>query len=57
MIFPCQQEGCLRRRDSHSQCLDELTVAQVLSAVDAALRRVSRPMRALWWRAEPKRRY
>jgi heptosyltransferase-3 len=36
-IFPCQQEGCLRRRDSHSQCLDELTVDQVLSAVDAAL--------------------
>lgn len=36
-IFPCQQEGCLRRRDSHSQCLDALTVAQVLSAVDAAL--------------------
>ena len=36
-ILPCQQEGCLRRRDSHSQCLDELTVSQVLSAVDAAL--------------------
>jgi len=36
-IFPCQQEGCLRTRDSHSQCLDELTVEQVLSAVDAAL--------------------
>jgi heptosyltransferase III len=36
-ILPCQQEGCLRRIDSHSQCLDELTVSQVLSAVDAAL--------------------
>jgi heptosyltransferase-3 len=35
--FPCQQEGCLRARDSHSQCLDELTVEQVLSAVDLAL--------------------
>jgi len=36
-IFPCQQEGCLRRRDSHSQCLDALAVSQVLAAVDAAL--------------------
>lgn len=36
-IFPCQQEGCLRWHDSHSQCLDQLTVEQVLSAVDAAL--------------------
>lgn len=36
-IFPCQQEGCLRHRESHSQCLDELTVEQVLAAVDAAL--------------------
>jgi heptosyltransferase III len=36
-ILPCQQEGCLRRLDSHSQCLAELTVSQVLSAVDAAL--------------------
>ena len=35
--LPCQQEGCLRRRDSHSQCLDELSVGQVLKAVDAAL--------------------
>jgi heptosyltransferase-3 len=35
--LPCQQEGCLRRRDSHSQCLDELSVGQVLTAVDAAL--------------------
>jgi lipopolysaccharide heptosyltransferase III len=36
-ILPCQQEGCERRLDSHSQCLDELTVSQVLSAVDMAL--------------------
>jgi len=35
--LPCQQEGCLRRLVSHSQCLDELTVRQVLAAVDAAL--------------------
>jgi heptosyltransferase-3 len=35
--LPCQQEGCLRRIDSHSQCLDELPVSQVLQAVDAAL--------------------
>jgi len=34
--LPCQQEGCLRRIDSYSQCLDELTVGQVLQAVDAA---------------------
>jgi heptosyltransferase-3 len=37
--LPCQQEGCLRRLDSHSQCLDELPVLQVLEAVDAALGR------------------
>ena len=37
--LPCQLEGCERRLDSHSQCLDELTVAQVLSAVDQALAR------------------
>jgi len=36
-ILPCQQEGCERRIDSDSRCLDELTVSQVLSAVDAAL--------------------
>jgi heptosyltransferase-3 len=35
--LPCQQEGCLRRIDSYSQCLDELSVRQVLQAVDAAL--------------------
>ena len=36
-ILPCQQEGCERRRDSYSLCLDQLAVPQVLSAVDAAL--------------------
>jgi heptosyltransferase-3 len=35
--LPCQQEGCERRLDSHSQCLDELSPAQVMSAVDQAL--------------------
>ncbi len=35
--LPCQEEGCLRRRDSYSQCLDELPLRQVLAAVDAAL--------------------
>lgn len=35
--MPCQLEGCERRLDSHSQCLDELPLARVLSAVDAAL--------------------
>jgi heptosyltransferase-3 len=37
LCLPCQQEGCDRRLDSRSQCLDELTVAQVVSAVDEAL--------------------
>jgi len=36
--LPCQLEGCERRLDSHSQCLDELSVEQVLSAVDQALK-------------------
>lgn len=35
--LPCQLEGCERRLDSHSQCLDELSAAQVLTAVDRAL--------------------
>ena len=35
--LPCQLEGCERRLDSHSQCLDELSVGQVASAVDEAL--------------------
>jgi len=35
--LPCQLEGCERRLDSHSQCLDELSLGQVMSAVDQAL--------------------
>lgn len=35
---PCQLEGCERRLDSYSACLDELTSAQVIAAVDQALR-------------------
>jgi heptosyltransferase III len=35
--LPCQLEGCERRLDSYSRCLDELTGAQVMAAVDQAL--------------------
>jgi len=35
--MPCQLEGCERRTDSESACLDELPLAQVMTAVDAAL--------------------
>lgn len=35
--LPCQQEGCERRLESYSRCLDELSVAQVTMAVDQAL--------------------
>jgi heptosyltransferase III len=35
--LPCQLEGCERRLDSHSQCLDELAAQQVVAAVDRAL--------------------
>src|SRR5580700_8649711 len=35
--LPCQKEGCERHLESHSQCLDELSAAQVLVAVDRAL--------------------
>ena len=35
--LPCQLEGCERRLDSHSQCLDELSADQVVAAVDHAL--------------------
>lgn len=34
---PCQLEGCERRLDSYSACLDALPLAQVMGAVDAAL--------------------
>lgn len=35
--LPCQLEGCERRLDSRSQCLDELSAGQVMTAVDQAL--------------------
>jgi heptosyltransferase-3 len=35
--LPCQQEGCERRLDSHSRCLDELSADQVIFTVDQAL--------------------
>jgi heptosyltransferase-3 len=35
--LPCGFEGCERHVASHSQCLDELSAAQVICAVDAAL--------------------
>jgi heptosyltransferase-3 len=34
---PCQLEGCERRLDSYSQCLDELSPEQVIAALDQAL--------------------
>ncbi|HET7847899.1 MAG TPA: glycosyltransferase family 9 protein [Pseudolabrys sp.] len=34
---PCQLEGCERKLESYSACLDELSPAQVIEAVDAAL--------------------
>jgi lipopolysaccharide heptosyltransferase III len=37
--LPCEKLGCAGHLDSHSQCLDELSVRQVLVAVDQALRR------------------
>jgi len=35
--LPCQLESCARRLDSRSQCLDELSAAHVVTAVDHAL--------------------
>jgi heptosyltransferase-3 len=43
--MPCQLEGCLRRLDSHSQCLDELPARQVIAAADQALASVAMPVR------------
>jgi heptosyltransferase-3 len=34
--LPCQLEGCERRVESHSVCLDELSADQVLAAVEDA---------------------
>lgn len=39
---PCQREGCERRLDSHAACLDALSVAEVLVAVDRALGEAAR---------------
>jgi heptosyltransferase-3 len=36
--LPCERLGCAGHLDSHAQCLDELGPAQVMRAVDAALR-------------------
>jgi hypothetical protein len=35
--MPCDKLGCEGHLNSHSQCLDELSVRQVLAAVDQAL--------------------
>jgi heptosyltransferase-3 len=35
--LPCQLEGCERRIDSHSLCLDQLSAHQVIAAVEQAL--------------------
>jgi heptosyltransferase-3 len=35
--LPCEESGCERHLDSHSTCLDEMSVAQVLAAVDRAM--------------------
>jgi heptosyltransferase-3 len=39
--LPCEKLGCEGHLDSRSQCLDELSVRQVLTAVDQALSAVS----------------
>ncbi len=39
--MPCDLLGCERHVDSHSACLDELTVERVVEAVDRALRRTT----------------
>ncbi len=39
--MPCDLLGCERHMESHSACLDELTVAQVLQAADRALGRAT----------------
>ena len=35
--LPCQLEGCERRLQSYSCCLDELSPQQVIAAVEEAL--------------------
>ncbi len=41
--MPCDLLGCERHLESYSACLDELSVAQVLAAVDRALGRAETP--------------
>jgi heptosyltransferase-3 len=41
--LPCEKLGCEGHYLSHSRCLDELSVAQVMSAVDQALRSSDAP--------------
>lgn len=36
---PCQEEGCQKRRDSYSECLDRMSPARVIEAAREALRR------------------
>jgi heptosyltransferase-3 len=40
---PCHEEGCERRLDSYSRCLDELPLARVLEAVERLLGGGGRP--------------
>ena len=43
---PCQREGCERRRESFSACLDTLSAARVIAAAQALLIRTDVSMRA-----------
>jgi heptosyltransferase III len=36
---PCQEEGCDRHRESHSECLDRMSAERVIEAAREALRR------------------
>ena len=51
--LPCQNEGCDRHIDSHSRCLDELSLRQVLAAVDQALGSAGTPSERSGWRGLP----
>jgi heptosyltransferase-3 len=41
--LPCEKLGCEGHLDSFSRCLDELSAAAVLTAVDQALGRLAEP--------------
>jgi len=41
--LPCEKLGCEGHLDSYSRCLDELSAAAVLTAVDQALGRIAEP--------------